>query len=466
MSAPLTTTAPALRCAIYVRISEDDGSAKGVGRQEEDCRKLAASRGWPVAHVYVDNDVSASNGKVRPQYQALLRAIEHGEIDALVVWDVDRLTRTPRELEDIIELADRHSLALGNVGGEIDLSTPQGRMMARIKGTVARHEIEQMSRRIRRQSDQRAANGSPHGPVSYGFQRVDGRDIVFEPEAAIVRELARRILAGDSLRSIAADLRSRGVTPPRAEWKSQTIRVILTRPSIAGMRKHRGTIVGETNGEAVLDRDTFDRLTAFFNSPSRKIEGTGRPACHLLTGIAVCGICGGKMRVIPARVTTKGYQNKAAYNCRDCFKTYRDQASVDALVSDLITARLSAPEFIAGFSSGDGAAETDARNALAAIDAKLDNASDAYADGTIELAQLARITERLRTERERFAAALADAMPRTLPAILSGDNPADRWATAPLEVRRTAVDALMTVTILPAGGARFFKPESVGIAWR
>ena len=122
-----------LRSAIYTRISQDDGTALGVQRQEQDCRALAESRGWTVARVFTDNDVSATRAKVRPAYRDMLAGIEAGEFDALIVYDVDRLTRTPRELEDVIDLADRRGLALASVGGEVDLATPQGRLTARIR---------------------------------------------------------------------------------------------------------------------------------------------------------------------------------------------------------------------------------------------------------------------------------------------------------------------------------------------
>ncbi|MCG2622703.1 recombinase family protein [Arthrobacter sp. I2-34] len=125
-------------CAVYVRISRDDeGTALGVARQLADCTAEAERRGWPVAQVFEDNDVSATKTKVRPEYARMLQAIEVGVIDAVIVWDVDRLTRTPAELERFIDLADRHRLALASIGGEVDLATPQGRLTARIKGSVA-----------------------------------------------------------------------------------------------------------------------------------------------------------------------------------------------------------------------------------------------------------------------------------------------------------------------------------------
>jgi len=203
------------RACIYVRISSDDGSALGVERQRQDCALLAATLGWDVAKAFIDNDVSAFSGKTRPAYERMLAALEAGTYDALVVWDTDRLTRQPIELEHIINLAERRGLELACVGGDIDLATPQGRLTARIKGSVARHEVEQQSRRIKRKTLERAEVGKPHGKVAYGWVRVNGHDEIHPEQAAIVREAARRVLAGESLRSIHIDFEQRRVPTPR-----------------------------------------------------------------------------------------------------------------------------------------------------------------------------------------------------------------------------------------------------------
>lgn len=465
--------ADAPRWAIYTRISEDDADKTGLGvaRQETDCRALVARRGGVVARVFTDNDVSASNGKTRPDYTEAMRLLDAGEFDGLAIWDVDRFTRTPREMEDFIDLADRRpGLELGSVGGEIDIATPQGRMMLRIKATVARHEVEQMSRRIRRKSEERAAAGTPVGPIGYGFRRPNGRDEAYEPEAAIIRELARRVLDGESLRSLASDLNDRGVLAPRGKaWESRTIRALLKRANIAGLRQHRGAIVGDSTGDAIVDRDTFDRLTALFNDPRRKAGDTGKPPSHLLSGIARCGLCGGAMRVNSAWDRTlkngKTYRVPAGYACKVCFKLRREESAVDEFVTELMIARLSNPAFLEGFDAGDRAAETDARDAIAAIDARLDIAADQFADGAITGDQLRRITERLRAERATQEQTLTDAMPRTLPAILTGPNPAERWKSASLEQRRAAVAALMRVTINRPTRRGAFDAESIGIDW-
>ncbi|MDQ4130371.1 MAG: recombinase family protein, partial [Actinomycetota bacterium] len=174
---------PVRAAAIYARISQDRlGEALGVERQVELCEKLSSDKGWPVAQVYTDNDVSAYSGKKRLDYERMLKDLEAGLVDAVVCVDTDRLTRRPAELEAFIELADRLKVPLANVSGDTDLSTSDGRFKARIMGAVARQESEKKSERLRRQREQLAHKGLPHpGRRSFGFE--EGRKEVRESEA-------------------------------------------------------------------------------------------------------------------------------------------------------------------------------------------------------------------------------------------------------------------------------------------
>src|SRR3954471_21164706 len=94
--------------AVYARISQDrDGDGQGVKRQVADCRAEAARRGWPVAEVYVDDDVSAYSGKVRPAYARLVVDLADGHRDAVIVWHLDRLHRSLMELEHFVATCTR-----------------------------------------------------------------------------------------------------------------------------------------------------------------------------------------------------------------------------------------------------------------------------------------------------------------------------------------------------------------------
>ncbi|WP_301114290.1 recombinase family protein [Microbacterium sp.] len=462
----MTVLPAALRTAIYTRISKDtEGTELGVQRQEQDCRREAERRGWDVVQVYTDNDVSATRSKVRPEYQRMIRDIESGHIQAVVVWAVDRLTRTPRELEDIIDLADKRGLTFANVGGTIDLGTPEGRAMARQMGTFARLEVENQAKRLRRKFQEKAEKGEPHGYSPYGYTRIDGRDVPVEGEAAIVRECARRILARESLRSVCADLNARGIPAPKsAQWNTTILRQILLRPSNAGLRTHRGKVVGPATTVPIIDGDTHAQLVALLTDPTRRDNNAGPTPKYLLAGLALCGLCGGKMRRTVGRMD-KGKRQPPAYQCAECFRVRRRQDKVDEVVEGVIVARLSRDDAVELFAAEDSKVADEARREIATIDAKLETAADQFASDAITGVQLKRITAGLRERRAIAERQLEAAKPRSVLMAVAGADAAARWAELPLGAKREAVETLVRVTVLPSGAGKPFDPESVRIDW-
>ncbi|AZI58378.1 recombinase family protein [Nakamurella antarctica] len=465
-----------VRGAIYARISSDaEGFGLGVQRQTDDCRSAALKRGWKVETIYTDNDVSATRSKVRPEYQRMLADIAAGRITGVIVWDVDRLTRTPRELEDIIDLADRQGLSLASVGGEIDLSTPQGRMTARIKGTVARHETEQQSRRLRRKFQERAEAGKPHSFAAYGYRRinefddrghrVNTRDELDQEQAAIVRQAARLLLAGQSLRAVTTELNTQGALSPRGKpWASATLKQIMVRDRNAGLRTHRGEIIGKGQWPPIYDEGTHDRVVALLTDPSRRTnKGTARK--HLLTGLARCGLCAGPMVVNIGRVTADGRQ-PSAYTCQQCTRIRRKQSAVDEVVEGVMIARLTKPDALSVLAAGDPEEAERAAAEMAALGARLELAADEYAEGNLTGPQLKRITANLRPKIEGLKSVVSSHSPAPGLLDLVGDKALERWHLAPLEVKRTVIDLLATVTIMPTGSGKRFDPELIKIEWK
>lgn len=196
----------------------------------EDCRQLAAERGWDVVAIFSDNDVSAFTGKTRPGYRELLEHVKGGHVDVVVAWHVDRLHRSPVELEEYIAVSEATSTITVTVkAGDLDLSTAAGRMVARMLGAAARHESEQKSERIRRKRRQEAESGRSHGPLGYGYNAAQR---IIDDEAAVVRDVAARLLDGDSLYGIASDLTNRGVpTPGAGRWYHHQVRKLDTSKS-------------------------------------------------------------------------------------------------------------------------------------------------------------------------------------------------------------------------------------------
>lgn len=457
------------RAGIYARISLDDGTALGVSRQVADCTAEAEKRGWTIVDRYVDNNVSASKKKPRPAYERLLGDVRSGRINAVIVWDVDRLTRKIMELETFIDFATEKGLALASVGGEIDLSTEQGKLTARIKGSVARYEAEQMGRRIARKAEQTARDGlSTVGPAPFGYERRDvprnGSQLKMltpvEPEAQWVRDAYRRLLAGDTLRQISLDMDAAGVRGRRGNRiVGSVLGNMLRRPVYAGIRVFRGERLGPGEWEPLVDVDVFEQAQAILNTPGR-FHTRGTAPRYLLSGIALCGKCGGKLRPKIA----KSYNRAPAYTCPDCTKLTRVMEPVDTVVSAVIVARLESLNLdLAETDPGEHQAAISARDALTA---RLDTAADEYAAGNINARQLARITETLEADLVTAERRVLDTSPNPALVNAAGEGAAAAWEASPLEQRRSIIRALCDVTVLPSGPGQKFKPEDVRIDWK
>lgn len=205
-SAPKTTAQRPVRAAIYLRISQDrelDGLA--IERQREDCENLARFRRWEVVETYVDQSKGATDKtKKRPAYDQMVADYHAGHFTAIVCYDLDRLTRQPRQLEDWIDWAEERGLQLVTANGDADLSTDGGRMYARIKAAVARAEMERKSARQSRAQVQRSQQGRPPKGIRPLGYSLDGR--VLKPEAKAVQAIYAAFHGGASLRGIARAL--------------------------------------------------------------------------------------------------------------------------------------------------------------------------------------------------------------------------------------------------------------------
>ncbi len=214
------------RAAIYARQSLDrSGEGLAVSRQLKECRELAEHNGWEVSEVYQDNDKSATNRKPRPEWNRMLADLKAGHHDVLVAWHTDRLYRRLRDLVDLVEIAERRTLRIATVkASDLDLSTPAGRMIAGLLGSVASYEGEQKAARQVAANRQRARAGVvlwTRRP--FGYDR-DGTAVrIVESEAKEIRRAAKCVLAGDTLASIAANLNGRGImTTTGARWSVTT----------------------------------------------------------------------------------------------------------------------------------------------------------------------------------------------------------------------------------------------------
>ena len=463
--------------AIYCRISRDGGGlGLGVIRQEELCRKLAAEKGWPVAEIYVDNDLSAYSGAPRPAYVRLLSDLQAGVVDAVLVVDQDRLTRYPRELEEFIVLADRLGVPLANVSGEIDLGSSDGRFRARIMGAVARQESEKKSERIRRQRDQQAQMGLPTGGRRrFGYERAKNADgqatlVVVRGEADRVREAAGRLLAGESLRQIAIDFNRRGVsTVTGAPWRVTTLRTLLAGPHLAGLRVHRGEIFGEASWEAILDRRTWEQIRAVLGDPRRTQRG--RPSQYLLTSVLRCGRCGATLHSSRRKDGSRRYMCNRGANEGPCGRLAVVAEPIEQAVADRLLVALAGPALWRAFEGVDNRDSEPVVRQLAADEASLEElARDHYVERVISrrefLAARDLLEERISKGRTALQQTTNVHFLTGLPRSHEGLEAV--WGGLDIGRQRAILKAVVEHVIVHPGtpGRRIFDPSRIEIRWR
>ena len=463
---------------MYARLSETYDAAESVPTQVERGTDHAQRRGWQVAAVFKDDGYSAFTEITRDGFAALIGAIEAGQVDVVVVRDIDRLTRNLADWNAFEQACVRYGARLSAyTGGDLDLSTPEGAYYGGMETLRARRESAVKSARVREAQDREARRGHrvSGGQRWFGYTRIYAdpgepnpkkRHIVREDinpvEAEAIREAARRLLEeGDSVTSILRDWTGRGITPVAAQkWWPSTLVGTLKSPRLAGLLEWQGQKYPTTQWPAIIDVDTHERLVKLFGDPARRKHVMNAPA-HLLSGIARCPKCGSGLhyRRFAQRHRADSYACvKSLTGCggvaikADLLDEYVTGAVLDALESPRVQQALR--------DCGDANAPRRAE-LLAEIQAAQERREEArrdYSDGTIDRADWLDIRQRTedkvtraRHEYDRLAGSgtvMSDIPP--------SEQIREAWEMWSTDRKRSAIRAVLhqvTINPIPAGTA-------------
>lgn len=406
MTVALPTGLQLQRVADYARLSEDDAKdpdlrGENVAIQLDECELFRTSRpDWQHVGSFKDNDISASayGGEVRPDFERLMTLVRASEVDVILCVEVTRLFRKPLEAETLIDLVWTKKTSFHTVvttrGGYYDLRTSAGRKAVRDAVNAAAGESDNISDRVRVKKGALARKGMPNGGRRpYGFEpdHIAHR----EAETAVMRDMADRIIRGESARKIIADLNERGVkTAEGGKWTKATMINMLRRVRYApydtsgkGIREHKGARY-KAVWDAVFDAVTWEKLQAALKVADQLATQRGAPRKYAWVGFLRCGGCGEKMGGSMKR-DRPHEPNKPRYKCKvyDGYGQRKGCAGVSILaepLEDLITEtliyRLESEDFARIFAES----EDDSASLKAALDdhqakkAKLDDLIDGY----------------------------------------------------------------------------------------
>lgn len=461
------------RGVVYARLSDvRKGDTEGIDRQLREGRAHAARLDVEIVEELVDNDVTASKKKRRPDFERLMAGIAANTWDVVILRSLDRWVRRPDELERIIDVVEKSQVKVEAIHGEIDLRTRQGRLAARLLTSVAMHEAEAITERVIDWHADRAARGLPlHSQPGYGFRRPRGTTelAVVVEEAERIREAARRVLAGESLRSIARSWNENGVPAPgKGRWTGGLVKRILVAPRVAGLREHRGEIVATGTWPAILDRATWDRVVRLLTNPARNVSATGDGrAPKLLTGIASCGKCS-------TPLNSKVVHGHRRYFCRGCLGITVFAEPLERLVEAMLFDAIDAPALARTIRRHRSNVDTGAiAEEIVRLETDLAELAAELGDGRLTMvewkAARAGIDRRLTTLRAELE---HDTASTTLgpwvgkPGALKAAWTADDGLTRP-EKRTILAAVFETIIIDPARpGPNRFDPDRVRPVWR
>lgn len=395
----------------------------------------------------------------------MLDLLRGGSVGCVIAWHTDRLYRSIPDLTQLVEICDDKGIEIRTVkAGEVDLSTPSGRLSATMLASVARYEVERTAERLKAAKDQQAREGKFRGgPRPFGY--LDGGLELNEPEAQRIRDGANHLLAGGSLMALARQWNEDGITTSRgAKWSVTSIRKVLVRARNAGLVEQKGRIVGPALWPAIFDEDTLHAVRAIISDPARRTS-TSFERRYQGSHVYQCGKCGAPMTSIRTHGTGLDYR------CSEKYHVSQRQAPLDEFVSALVVGRLSQPDAVSLFARGG---DTDT-GALAAerdgLQARKDELAALFADGAIDGSQLRRGSAELQdriTAIDKVLAAARQHSPVT-DLVLSADVQ-ERWNEMSADVRAKIIDTLMVVRVMPVGAgvkrSTFHVGERVEIEWK
>lgn len=471
------------RVVLYGRVSRLKRGGTSVDEQLDWLREHHTAAGHVIVDTLRDDGIGVSRHsrkKERGDWERAMELVTTGATDGLAVWETSRATR----LMDLHVALQAACAAAGVViferGRRLDPRDATDALTMNIRAATNQFEVDQLRDRVKRNMDSRVSKGEPHGRVPFGYRRIrdmeSGRVLGREehPERGpIIREVVRRLIAGESGHSIAADLNERGVpTSLGGRWTGGNLIKMVAAPCYRGLREHHGeTIhVAEPAWPPLVTEEQHMALRKLLEDPNRDRWRHSTVVQHLGSGIYGCGRegCDGFMRIVH-----QSDGRPLQYGCGRCFKCQRNQEAVDQLVGELVIGYLSRPNIraeLAELENDPGIAE-----AVADVDrltAELADWQD-YARQRREQGKplsAARYNEQADDIENRLAAAERRALPKTLPPevwAVAGPEAEAQWKAAPVTVKRIIVRALFDVVIMPAGrGKRIFDSNLIKVTWR
>lgn len=301
------------KVAIYVRVSTTSQLEEGYSIDEQKAKLTSYCdiKDWNIYEIYTDGGFSGSNTE-RPALEQLIRDAERKKFDTVLVYKLDRLSRSQKDTLFLIEdVFIKNGIEFLSLQENFDTSTPFGKAMIGLLSVFAQLEREQIKERMQLGKLGRAKAGKSMmwGRTSYGYdyQKETGSLIINPAQSLVVKYIFERYLDGRSITKLRDDLNER--YPKEISWNYRAVRGILSNPVYCGYNQYKGQLFPGEH-EPIISEDVYKRTQEELKIRQRTAAEKTNPrpfqAKYMLSGLAQCGYCGAPLKLLMGMVRKDG----------------------------------------------------------------------------------------------------------------------------------------------------------------
>ena len=303
---------------LYPRVSTDDQVREGfsLDEQEKEMKKLCMYKNYQIYKVYREEGVSAKNMN-RPKFQEMMQDLKDGKINRIIVYKLDRLTRSIQDLEVICKLIEKYHCSLDSVSEEINTDTAMGVFFIRMTTILAQLEIERTSERTKFGLKGAAKNGHFCGKAPIGYRKINKKLVIDDLESEVVKEIFDDYVNGLSVCTTTKKLNNKNAL--NRNWRTTTIDRMLSNYIYCGdylygkRAKNMKPIHLENICPAIIDKETFKMVQT---QKERNLKNYTRKHTYVYMQKIVCSKCNKIMG--GSSSTSKNKPTQIYYKCNCC----------------------------------------------------------------------------------------------------------------------------------------------------
>ena len=338
---------------IYIRVSTEDQAREGfsLGEQKEKLLQLCKCKEYDVFKIYEDAGISAKDIKNRPAFQEMLADMKKGKINYIVAYKLDRVTRSVRDLEELISVLEKHNTYLVCDRDDVNTSTANGRFFVRMLTVLSQLEIEIVSERTKFGLNGAIKSGHLPGKIPLGYKKdLNKKTVIDETTKDIVIRIFNMYLEGKSYQQISNILNKEKVLYPK-KWRDTTIMGMIDNRVYMGDYEQHRSISKQTNGETTIFMNVVEPIItrAMWEEAQMQKEKNQRAytrdRVYLFFQRLKCPECGRIMKCKGSGGTKKKYMY---YNCEHCKIYYREdkvEQCLEEFILDLVEYDMSVKKY-------------------------------------------------------------------------------------------------------------------------